>query len=160
MASPRMTGGSARLNPKHFHQCFLSWPKPSSTHGGGLAMARPSRRLTGPPNCPPCCGISPVLAKRRTRHGFQDTQPTPGTLEAPGHQPGIVRSTPWDAREPSQQGDYLTLKGNHKSTYRAGYFMTTEPSSLRDEDSSMPSTPPTGGLFDDASGYYATLRHC
>ena len=63
-----------------------------------------------------------------------------------------------------QQGDYLvTLKGNHKRTCRAvtRYFHdhVEHNFSLRDEDTFFDAFEPPI-LFDDASGYDATLAHC
>ena len=162
----------ARLNPKHFHQCFLSWTQAVSkfTQGAGVSLDGKTVKASfdratelSPVHvvsawCSQNGGL--VMGQLKTHSKSNEITAIPEllkllaikgcivTIDAMGCQRAIIRQIL------DQQGDYLvTLKGNHKSTYRAvtRYFHdhVEHNFSLRDEDT----------FFDafDASGYDATL---
>ena len=147
----------ARLNPKHFHQCFLSWTQAVSKLTQGAMVSLDGKTVRA--SFDRATELSPVhvvsawcsqngglvMGQLKTHSKSNEITAIPELLKllaikgcivttcAMGSQRAIVKQIL------DQQGDYLvTLKGNHKRTYRAvtRYFHdhVEHNFSLRDED--------------------------
>ena len=147
----------ARLNPKRFHQCFLSWTQAVSKLTQGAVVSLDGKTVKA--SFDRATELSPVhvvsawcsqngglvMGQLKTHSKSNEITAIPEllkllaikgcivTIDAMGCQRAIIRQIL------DQQGDYLvTLKGNHKNTYRAvtRYFHdhVEHNFSLRDED--------------------------
>ena len=147
----------ARLNPKRFHQCFLSWTQAVSKFTQGAVVSLDGKTVKA--SFDRATELSPVhvvsawcsqngglvMGQLKTHSKSNEITAIPEllgllaikgcivTIDVMGCQRAIVRQVL------DQQGDYLvTLKGNHKRTYRAvsRYFHdhVEHNFSLRDED--------------------------
>ncbi len=147
----------ARLNPKHFHPCFLSWAQAVSKLTQGAVVSLDGKTVKA--SFDRATELSPVhvvsawcsqngglvMGQLKTHSKSNEITAIPEllkllaikgcivTIDAMGCQRAIIRQIL------DQQGDYLvTLKGNHKNTYRAvtRYFHdhVEHNFSLRDED--------------------------